>query len=144
MLFTRQTWTCSNRPPPLDIYQEDWPIRTYQIQGPPARTIPGKLGSEGIFINSIVAGGVVISGGTVKQSILFPNVYIGDEASVESAVLFNGVRIEEDAKVQNCIIDKDVTVPPGERVGYDRAQDERRFALSDKGIVVIPKGYRFG
>ena len=91
----------------------------------------------------IVAGGVVISGGTVKQSILFPGVYVGDEAIVENALLFNGVRIEDDARVRDCIIDKDVIVPPGVRVGYNSEQDRNRFTLSDEGIVVIPKGYRF-
>jgi len=86
--------------PPLDLYQEDWPIRTYQIQGPPARTVPGKLGSEGIFINSIVAGGVVISGGTVKQSILFPGVYVGDVDVWESDRFLNLAYPEEMFKTE--------------------------------------------
>ena len=129
--------------PSLDLYQPEWPIRTYQSQNPPARTVPGISGSEGIFINSIVGGGVVIVGGSVQHSILFPQVRIGDEAVIHNAILFNGVKVGDGAELENCIIDKDVVVPPGERIGFDREKDAARFTLSPKGIVVVPKGYRF-
>jgi len=129
--------------PPLDLYQEDWDIRSYQMQAPPARTVPGEFGTEGIAINSIIAGGVVIAGGSVQQSILFPKVYVGDESFIEESILFNGVRIGNNCQIRNCIIDKDVVVPDGERIGHDMAHDKERFQVSADGIVVIPKGYRF-
>lgn len=129
--------------PPLDLYQPDWPIRTYQGQSPPARTVPGLSGSEGIFINSIAGGGVVIVGGSVQHSILFPGVKIGDEAVIHNAILFNGVRVGDGAQLDNCIIDKGVRVPPGERIGFDKERDAARFSISPKGIVVVPKGYDF-
>jgi glucose-1-phosphate adenylyltransferase len=130
--------------PPLDLYQPEWPIRTYQGQNPPARTVPGISGSEGIFINSIVGGGVVIVGGSVQHSILFPLVHIGEEAVIHNAILFSGVKVGDGAHLENCIIDKDVVVPPGERIGFDREKDAARFTISPKGIVVVPKGYQFG
>ena len=73
--------------PPIALYQPDWPIRTYQPQNPPVRTVPGARGSEGICINSIAGGGVVIAGGSVQHSILFPQVYVGDEATVYESLL---------------------------------------------------------
>ncbi|MES9979234.1 MAG: glucose-1-phosphate adenylyltransferase [Candidatus Thiodiazotropha sp. 6PLUC5] len=129
--------------PALDLYQPEWPIRTHHAQYPPARTVPGVTGSEGIFINSIVANGVVIVGGSVQRSILFPNVYIGDEAVIHNSILFEGVKVGDGAELENCIVDKGVVVPPGERIGFDKDQDQARFTLSDKGVVVVPKGYRF-
>lgn len=130
--------------PPLNLYQQDWTIRTYQAQSAPARTVPGTSGNEGIFINSIVAGGTVIAGGSVQHSILFPNVFIGDEASVSDAIIFNRVRISDSARIKNCIIDKNVEVPAGERIGFDAEQDRQRFTISERGIVVVPRGYKFG
>ncbi len=130
--------------PPLNLYQQDWPIRTYSAQYPPARTAPGEMGNEGIFINSIVASGTVIAGGIVESSILFNRVYVDDEAQVRNAMLFDGVHVGKGAKVQNCIIDKDVKVPEGEEIGFDRERDSQRFTLSPKGIVVVPKEYDFG
>lgn len=129
--------------PPLDLYQEDWEIRSYQMQAPPARTVPGKFGTEGIAINSIISGGVVIAGGSVQHSILFPRVAVGNESFVEESILFNDVRIGDNCHIRNCIIDKGVSVPDGESIGHDPDKDRSRFTVSDNGIVVVPKGYRF-
>ena len=129
--------------PPLDLYQSDWMIRTYQEQTPPARTVPGESGNEGVFVNSIVSGGTVIAGGGVNHSILFSNVRVGDEAIVEDAILFNAVEVGDGAQVKQCIVDKGVVIPAGESIGVDAARDRERFQVSDGGIVVIPKDYRF-
>ena len=129
--------------PPIDLYQSDWPIRTYQSQNPPARTVPGDEGSEGIFINSIAAGGVVVSGGSVQHSILFPHVFIDDEAVIHDSILFNGVQVGKGAQIQKAIIDKDVIVPAGERIGYDKDKDAARFTLTEQGVVVVPANFVF-
>lgn len=130
--------------PPIDLYQVDWNIRTYQGQYPPARTVPGAAsGTEGIFVNSMLAAGTVISGGGVNHSILFPRVRVRDGAIVDASILFNGVVVGEGAHLRNCIIEKDVEVPPREQIGMELARDRERFWVSEQGIVVVPKGFRF-
>ena len=129
--------------PPLDLYQNDWPIRTYQPQTPPARTVPSDAGTEGIFINSILSGGVVISGGNVGHSILFDNVFVDSGAIIEKSIVFERVRVGAGARLQNCIVDKHVRIPAGEQIGYDMEKDQARFSVTEKGIVVVPSGFQF-
>ena len=79
--------------PPLNLYQPDWPIRTYHGQNPPARMAPGPLGHEGQFVNSLLGSGTVVSGGTVRHSILFSQVQVDENAVVEDSILFDGVHV---------------------------------------------------
>jgi len=130
--------------PAIDLYQGDWPIRTYEGQHPPARSVPGRSGREAEIVNCMLASGTLIIGGTLQHAILFPNVRVEEGAVVENSLLFQGVMVGEGAQVRRCIIDKHVVIPAGERIGFDRARDAERFTVSDCGIVVIPKGYRFG
>jgi glucose-1-phosphate adenylyltransferase len=123
--------------PPLDIYQPDWPIRTYQQQRPPARTVPGRSCNEGICVNSIVSGGTVIAGGGVSRSVLGNRVYIDDSAMVEDSILFLGVTVGEGAQVRRVICDRGVHIPPGEQIGIDLERDARRFPVTPDGVVVI-------
>ncbi|GAD79991.1 glucose-1-phosphate adenylyltransferase [Vibrio ezurae] len=129
--------------PPIDLYQDDWGIRSYEQQRPPSRTVPSITGNQGISINSIVANGVVISGGSVQRSILSSNVKISDGATIMNSILFDDVKIGEHCELRNCIIDKHVSVPNGTKIGYDLQQDRERFTISDQGIVVVPEGYHF-
>jgi glucose-1-phosphate adenylyltransferase len=129
--------------PAIDLYQGDWPIRTYEGQHPPARSVHGKSGREAEIVNCMLASGTLIVGATLRHTILFPNVRVQEGALVENSLLFPNVTVGEGAQLQRCIIDKNVTIPPGERIGFDRTRDAERFTVSDRGIVVIPKGYRF-
>jgi glucose-1-phosphate adenylyltransferase len=129
--------------PPMDLYQGDWAIRSYQAQTPPARAVPGDSGTEGIFINSMLSGGTVISGGNVDHSILFKNVFIDDQAMVANSVIFSNVRVGKGARLNNCIVDKYVTIPDGEVIGFDPVKDSERFTVTAKGIVVIPENFAF-
>ncbi|MFM2481549.1 glucose-1-phosphate adenylyltransferase [Celerinatantimonas sp. YJH-8] len=129
--------------PPINLYQHDWAIRSYQKQVAPAKMVSGISGTEGIVINSIAGGGVVVSGGCVQNSILFQNVQVLDEATIEKSIIFDDVIVGEGCHLRNCIIDKHVTLPPGTEIGINLYQDKQRFTVSDNGIVVIPRGYRF-
>jgi glucose-1-phosphate adenylyltransferase len=129
--------------PPMDLYQGDWPIRTYEGQHPPARSVPGKSGREAEIVNCMLASGTLVVGGTLRHVILFPNVRVEQGAVVENSLLFQGVTVGEGAQLQRCIIEKHVAIPSGEKIGFDLARDAERFTVSDNGIVVIPKGYRF-
>ena len=91
----------------------------------------------------MLASGVVIEGGSVRNSILSSSVKVEELAIVERSILFEGVTVGVDARLRNCIVDKFVHIPPGERIGFDRASDEARFTVSDNGVVVVPKGYQF-
>lgn len=129
--------------PPLNLYQDDWPIRTYQSQTPPARSVPGDSGNEGVFINSILAGGAIISGSNVSRSVLFQNVFIDDQSIVENSVLFENVKVGKGVQLNQCIIDKHVTIPDGEKIGFDLDKDKKRFTVTENNIVVVPQGYVF-
>jgi len=128
--------------PPLDLYQRDWAIRTYHGQNPPARMVPGEGGKDGLLTNSIVGAGTVIIGGIVRHSNLASRVHIHEDAVVEDSILFDHVSVGRGAKLRRCIVDKDVHIPPGETIGYDPEKDSR-FTRSEKGIIVVPKEYRF-
>jgi glucose-1-phosphate adenylyltransferase len=129
--------------PAIDLYQGDWPIRTYEGQHPPARSVHGRSGREADIVNCMLASGTLVVGGTLRHSILFPNVRVEESAMVEHSLLFPDVKVGEGAQLRRCIIDKGVYIPAGEWIGFDRARDTERFTVSDYGVVVIPKGYRF-
>lgn len=130
--------------PPLNLYQPDWSIWTYQPQAPPARCIPGTSGDEGVLISSMLASGVIISGGNVRHSVLFDGVFIDDKATIERSILFAGVHVGANTGLRKCIVDKNVKIPPKEQIGYDLAKDRHRFTVTEHGIVVVPEGFVFG
>ncbi|QUM76279.1 glucose-1-phosphate adenylyltransferase [Moritella sp. 24] len=128
---------------PIDLYQRDWAIRTYERQLPPARTTSSETGNEGIFINSLISNGVLISGGSVQNSVLSANVKINDAATIYASILFDNVEVGDHCQLQNCIIDKHVKIPPGTKIGVNAAEDAARFTISERGIVVVPSTYQF-
>ena len=128
--------------PQLNLYDPQWPIFTYQSADPPAKTVLEEEGRMGTAINSILSNGCIISGGSVKRSVLSPRVVVHSYAEVEDSILLEGVDIGRHAKVRKAIIDKDVQIPPEIRIGYDLDEDARRFTVTGSGIVVVPRGMR--
>jgi glucose-1-phosphate adenylyltransferase len=129
--------------PPLNLYQRDWPIRSYLPQSPPARTVPGMDGHDGVIYNSSIAGGTVINGGTVKHSILSAWVRLEHAALVEDSILFDGVTVGAGAKLKRCIVDKHVRIPDGEIIGYDHERDRQRFTVTENGVIVVGRRFKF-
>jgi len=128
--------------PIFNLYDKSWPIRTYEGQYPPAKTVfaDEDKGRAGKALDSIICSGVIISGGRVERSILSPGVRVNSYAQVDKSILFHNVVVGMRAKVKRAIIDKDVRVPDGMKIGYDLEKDRKQFFVSDRGIVVIPKG----
>ena len=127
--------------PLFNLYNTRWPIRTGVTHDPPAKFVfrdeaQARVGSA---TDSLVSHGCIISGGRIHRSVLSVGCHINSFSEVEESVLFEGVRIGRYAKIRRAIIDKDVEIPPYMEIGYDREADRRRFFVTDKGFVVIPK-----
>ena len=129
--------------PELNLYDPGWPVRTRPFSWPPAKFVFGQEGPGGRIgqsIDSIVSPGTIISGGRAENSILGYRTRVNSYARVNDSILMDKVEIGRYAKVKRAIIDKGVVVPEGVEIGYDPAEDARRFHMSPDGIVVIPKG----
>ena len=131
--------------PKFNLYEEEWPIRTYNVQAPPAKFVFANIREErvGQALDSIICDGVIISGGKVENSILSPKVRVNSFSYVKNSILFNGVNVGRKARLKNVIVDKDVEIPQGEEIGFDLKKDKKRFTVTKNGIVVVPKGYKF-
>jgi glucose-1-phosphate adenylyltransferase len=128
--------------PKFDLYDPEWPFRTYQGQFPPAKSVYDNVsgGRVGAALDSLVCGGVVISGGRIIRSILSPGVRIHSYAEVIESVLLDGVDVGRRARIRRAIIDKEVKIPKGAEIGYDLEEDAKRFTVTEGGIVVVPRG----
>jgi len=131
--------------PELNLYDDDWPIRTFQHAAPPPKFVhsaDGPLGHarRGEALDSIVSGGCIVSGGQVRRSLLSPMVRVNSYAVVEGSILLEGVDVGRYCRIRNAIIDKDVKLPPYTVIGFDRDFDlARGFTVTEGGIVVVPK-----
>jgi glucose-1-phosphate adenylyltransferase len=129
--------------PVFNLYDRDWPIRTFQEQFPPAKTVfSGEevAGRVGLVLDSIVSGGCIVSGGRVQRSILSPDVRVNSYCEVYDSILMEGVGVGRYAKIKRAIIDKDVVIPQGMVIGYDLEEDKKKFHVTESGIVVVAKG----
>jgi glucose-1-phosphate adenylyltransferase len=125
--------------PVFDLYNAEWPILTWNPPMPPAKFVHEAGNRQGRALNSLVASGVIVSGGTVRRSILSPNVRVNSYAEVEDAVLLDNVDVGRNAIVRRAIVDKNVRIPPGFQIGVDPEADRKRFTVSPEGVVVIGK-----
>ena len=130
--------------PEFDLYNPEWPLRTAAEFSPPAKFVHEEGDRRGQAFNSLAAGSVIISGGTVRESILSRRVRVNSYSLVERSVIFDDVEIGRHCVIKNAIIDKNVTIPNNTEIGVDREADVARgFTVTENGVVAVPKSYVF-
>jgi len=127
--------------PIFNLYNYDWPIYTSHGPYPPAKFVHGHHGRFGEALNSAVSPGVVISGARVSGSVVSPDVKVHSYTEIDSSVILDGVQIGRHCRIQRAVIDKNVVIPEGTSIGYDREHDVARgFSVTESGITVVGKG----
>jgi glucose-1-phosphate adenylyltransferase len=123
--------------PELNIYDEEWPIWTYQVQQPPAKFVLDDGERMGAAINSMVAGGCIVSGAVVRSSLLFSNVRVDELSRIEKSVVLPNVQIGRRCVVRNAILDDGCELPDDTQIGVDLVGDAKRFEVTAKGVVLV-------
>lgn len=123
--------------PDLNMYDQEWPIWTHQEQLPPAKFVFDDDDRRGIAIDSLVSGGCIISGSTVRRSLLFSNVRINAHCNIEDSVLLPNVDVCRDVTLKRVIVDKGCKIPDGLVVGVNPDEDRKRFHVSSNGVTLI-------
>lgn len=127
--------------PELNLYSQEWPLRTFNYNYPPAKFIWEEGERVGMATNSMVSEGCIVSGAGLSRCILSPKVKVNSFSQISESILMENVEIGRHSKIKRAIIDKNVVVPPNSRIGFNREEDERRgFHVSPNGITVVPKG----
>ncbi len=123
--------------PALDLYDRDWPIWTYSEVTPPAKFVHDLEGRRGAAVASLVSGGCIVSGASIKRAMLFTNVRVNSFSSLEEAVVLPGVHIARNVHLKKVVVDTSVTIPEGLVVGEDPELDAKRFRRTASGVCLI-------
>jgi glucose-1-phosphate adenylyltransferase len=124
--------------PEFNLYDPEWPLRTYQPQAPPAKFVFAEIGVRcGQALDSVISPGCIVSGSSIYGSVLCPNVRVHSFCHIEQSILMPGVRVGRHARIKHAIIDRDVLIPRGATIGYDPEEDRRRHTVTDNGVVVV-------
>ncbi len=123
--------------PDLNLYDDKWPIWTYQEQLPPAKFVFDDQDRRGMAVDSMVSGGCIISGATVRRSVLFSDVRVNAHTEITDSVILPRVDIGSNVKLHRVVVDKGCHIPDGMEVGFDNAKDAQRFYVTDRGVTLI-------
>ncbi len=126
--------------PVFNLYDPDWPMRTYQPQFPPAKFVFNQDGRKGEATESIVSMGCIVSGSRVQRSILAPNVRVHSFCDIQDSIVMTNAIVHRNARIRRAIVDSDVELPQGAVIGYDPAEDRRRHTVTENGVVVVTPG----
>jgi glucose-1-phosphate adenylyltransferase len=129
--------------PEFNLYDNDWPIYTLWHNDPPAKTVFDEEGRRAEVHDSLLCPGTIVSGATLRRTILSNRVRVEEHADLEGSIVFGNVVIGKGARIRKAIIDKWCHVPDGFQIGVDRAEDEKRFTVTPSGITVVPAHYKF-
>jgi glucose-1-phosphate adenylyltransferase len=126
--------------PEFNLYDPEWPVRTHQVQAPPAKFVFADTGRRvGEALDSMISAGCIISGSTIRGSVLCPNVRVHSFCTVDESILMPGVRVGRHTRLKRVIVDRDVFIPRGAMIGFNEEEDRRRHTVTDRGIVVVTK-----
>jgi glucose-1-phosphate adenylyltransferase len=123
--------------PEFNLYDPEWPMRTYQPQAPPAKFVFAEKSRRGEALDSIISPGCIISGSRVEGSVLCPNVRVHSYGVIQQSMLMPGVRVGRHARIRRAIIDRDVLIPRGAVIGFNPEEDRKRHTVTDLGVVVV-------
>ena len=127
--------------PELNLYSQDWPLRTFNYNYPPAKFIWEEGERVGMATNSMVSEGCIVSGAGLSKCVLSPKVKVNSFSQISESILMENVEIGRHSRIKKAIIDKNVVVPPNTRIGFNREDDIKRgFHVSPNGVTVVPKG----
>ena len=125
--------------PQLNLYDDNWPIWTWQPQSPPAKFVFDDDARRGTAVDSMVSGGCIVSGSTLRRTMLFSGVYVHSYSLIEDSIVLPNVRIGRNCILKKCIIDKNCIIPEGMQVGVDPLDDRKRFHVTPSGITLISR-----
>ena len=123
--------------PDLNMYDQEWPIWTYQEQLPPAKFVFDDDDRRGMAVDSLVSGGCIISGAYLSRSLLFSNVHVHSYSNVEDSVILPNATISRNVKLKRVVVDKNCIIPEGMSIGFDPVKDKKQFFVTDKGITLV-------
>jgi glucose-1-phosphate adenylyltransferase len=123
--------------PDLNLYDTTWPIWTYQEQTPPAKFVFDDNGRRGLAVDSMIAGGSIISGATIKHSMVFSNVTVNESSLIQDSILLPQVCIGQNCRITKAIVEKGCEVPAGTVIGENLDDDKNRFYVSEGGVVLV-------
>jgi glucose-1-phosphate adenylyltransferase len=123
--------------PEFNLYDPEWPLRTYQPQAPPAKFVFAEELRRGEALDSLISPGCIVSGSRIWGSILCPNVRVHSFCNIEQSILMPGVRVGRHAQMRNAIVDRDVLIPRGAHIGFNPEEDRRRHTVTEGGVVVV-------
>ena len=126
--------------PEFNMYDPEWPLRTYMPQAPPAKFVFAEDWRRGEAQDSLISQGCIVSGSRIHGSILCPNVRVHSFCHIEQSILMPGVRVGRHARIRKAIIDRDVDIPRGAMIGFNPEEDRRRHVVSEGGVVVVAPG----
>jgi glucose-1-phosphate adenylyltransferase len=124
--------------PMFNLYDKDWPVRTYMPQLPPAKFVFADTGQRfGVAVDSIVGSGSIVSGGMVRSSVLSSEVRVNSYSTVEECILMDRVNVGRHARLRRAIVEKGVEIPEGAVIGYNLDEDAKHHRVTEKGVVVV-------
>ena len=123
--------------PVFNLYDKHWPLRGWQHQYPPAKFVFADEDRMGVALDSIVAGGSILSGGRAKNCVIGYDVRVNSYCDVQHSIIYNHVNVGRHSKIRRAIIDRHVNIPEHTEIGYDLEADRRRFHVTPSGIVVV-------